>query len=134
MIDFKDPDLRERIAIRECVEARADQHVLPDAPQDRRTKNVFRVAMPDCEERAKVPRDGRAIEFLRRLAETRSNLGAKNPNGEGILKHGRNIEYLMRRAPFRHPIGSPACIIGLHAQSLRHVMLTDDEAQLHWKG
>ena len=100
MVHLEHSQSRERIAIGERIEARAEDDVLPHAAPVRLAELILGKPTPRGEGRAK-----KGIE--RRLVAERG-VPVDDGERERIIEDDRLVEKLMRRPPLGDPLGGPA--------------------------
>jgi hypothetical protein len=119
MIDFENAQVRKRIAIRKCIETRAEHDVLPHTACDRLGQRILGEAASHREECAKIRRDRRRLARRRALPQLPRNLGTNNPQRQRILENERAIAHLMCRPSLRNTIRRTAGLPFLHFPIVR---------------
>jgi len=97
-----------RIPIRERVEARAEDDVLPNSGGDRACQRVLRHTTPDRKERTQALRDGSVLETMRLRAQRGGLRVADDHKRQRIVVDAGVIQQLVRRATEGNPLGRPA--------------------------
>ena len=107
MIDLKHPKLSMRTAVGECIEAGAQDNVLPHAPLDGLRQLVFCVAAPCHHKRTKGASNG-VIAFFRTGKQLLGCFGSHDRHGQGIVEDSGLVKKLVGGASEGNLVRSPA--------------------------
>lgn len=117
VIDFENAEVREGIAISECVEPRAKDHALPDTLANGNRELLFGKAAAHGQKQTQSADPRMLILVVGFFAGAGSGFVAENAEGERIFEDEGAIAKLVRRAAAGDPLGCPAAATVDHAGS-----------------